>query len=583
MDQIREQVHILSEKCKETFAAYKVTAGTIVLAAFFFAVTYMLEYEFDIDLYFDYHFDCDLVLRGLVFFAFAAFFSEACFVRRKAWKIAGFAVGALVAALAVWSFELDDTVQVAWTNGGVVNEWAHRFMEGYLLLLTIMALYICFRRSGDRFEEYLVKVFWGICLVSIFFLGLEMGMALVATAFDVLFLKGHANLTYVVSILLFGIYYVPGCIMVVTNTKQKTEDYLRGIIKELLCGMTICALVVVYLYFAKILLVREIPSNEIFGIVSWLFGLGMPMWIMAVFFDDDTKYSHVLRVLPYVFAPLILLQIYSVGVRIYEYGVTPDRYMGVMLIFFEIGVILIWRFSKDKLERIMLFLCGCIVVAVFVPGINMYSVSNRWQRTFLSEYYEKVQEGVLLSELEYERLKGSYQYLNLQKEAEEITAVYNIYSDDFVALLEDQEVNRKDMTKLETHSLHCCQMVGELDVSGYEHMDMLNQDTCYDTAYNGYIDVDFTRFRFVIRETGEEIIVDIDDFARRCIDYEKEHPDVSQEEISLAMKPYQEIRIDENTVLYMNHFQLKYSEGVKEGEAFSGYSSMSVSAMLLRK
>lgn len=579
MKQIWELLHKLAVKIRESFAVYKVTVSAAALAAFFWAVTYMLDYEFDVEIIFD----CDVVLRVLVFFAFSAFFAESCFMKHKVWKGVWFVIGAAIAVGAAWSFELDDAVRVAWTTGGIVNEWAHRFMGGYLSFITVVALYICFRRSGLKFEEYLLKVFYGFCVVSVIFFGLELGMMLVVTAFDVLFLKGYSNLNYAVAIIIFGIYYVPGCIMVATNTKQKTEEFLRAMVRGLLAGMTICALAVVYLYFAKILIMREMPSNEIFGIISGLFCLGMPVWIMTAFYDDDGKVSRILRILPYIFSPLILLQAYSMGVRIYDYGMTPDRYMGVMLMLFEIGVIVIWRFSKGKLERIMPFLCGCIVVAVFVPGINMYSVSNRWQSAFLTKYYEKVQDGGQLSELEYERLKGSYQYLNRQKETKELAVAYNIYSDDFVALLENQEMNMEDMTKLETHSLHCCQMVGELDISSYGQMDMLNQDICYDTAYNGYLDVDFTRFRFVIRETGEVIIVDIDDFARRCMDYEKEHPDVSQEEISLAMKPYQEIRIDENTVLYMNHFQLRYSEGVKEGEAFSGYSSMSVSGILLRK
>lgn len=579
MKQIREQLYKLAVKIKESFAVYKVTVAVAVLASFFAAVTYMLEYEFDMEIPFDY----DLVLRGLIFFAFSAFFAEACFVTRRIWKTAGFVTGAVIAVAAVWSFELDDAVQVAWINGGIVNEWAHRFMGGYLILLVLAAVYNCFRRSGLKFEEYLVRVFCGFCLISVVFFGLELGAMLVGAAFDTLFLKGHANLNYALSIIVFAIYYVPGCMIVVTNTKQKTEDYLRGIIRGLFSGMTICALAVVYLYFAKILIVREVPANEVFGIVSGLFCMGMPVWVMDVFYEDDTKYSRILRVLPYVFAPLILLQAYSVGVRIKDYGMTPDRYMGVMLILFEIGVLLIWHFGKERLEKIIIFLCCCIVVSVFVPGINMYSLSNRWQQAFLKEYYEKVQAGEQISEMECERLKGSYQYLIEQDGTKEIAKAYYIYSDEFIALLEKQEADIENLTKLETHSLHCCQMVGELDVSGFKQMDMVSEDTYYDTSFDEYRTVDFTNFRFVIRESGEVIHVDIDDFAQRALAYEKEHMHVSQEEISSVMKPYQEIKIDENTVLYMNHFQVRYEEGVKDGESFLGYSNVNVSGMLLRK
>lgn len=546
MNQIREQLHKLAAKMKEAFAAYRVTVTVIMLTSFFSAITYMLEYEFDVSI----PYDEDTVWRALVFFAFAAFFSEVCFIGRRLWKIAGFVLGGVIAVCAAWCFGLRDTVQFAGLNGGVVNEYAHRLIAGYLLLLTITALYVCVRRSGLRFEEYLIRAFCGFCVVSIVFFALEIGMTLIGAAFDVLFLEGDANLNYALAVIIFGVYYVPACITVVTNTKQGTEGYLRAMIKGLLSGMTICALAVVYLYVAKILIVHEMPSNEIFSIISWLFCLGMPVWIMTAFYDDDGKYSCILRILPYIFFPLILLQAYSMGVRIYDYGMTPDRYMGVMLMLFEIGVILIWRFSRRKLERIMPFLCACIVVAVFLPGINMYSVSNRWQLSVLQKYYQTVQEGGMLSEIEYDRLKGAYDYLYDQPEMKEtVAADYDIYGEDFAEslseILEKQEMNTTDLTKLETYYIHCCQMVGKLDVSGYTGMNMMITDESYETHYQEYADVDYTRFRFVIRETGEVITLDIDEFAQKCLAYDKKYPDSDTDELSRAMKPYQAIQIDD--------------------------------------
>ena len=47
----------------------------------------------------------------------------------------------------------------------------------------------------------------------------------------------------------------------------------------------------------------------------------------VVYYADETKYSFLVSSLPYIFAPLICLQIYAMGVRIYYNGMTPSRYM----------------------------------------------------------------------------------------------------------------------------------------------------------------------------------------------------------------------------------------------------------------
>ncbi|MCI6714253.1 MAG: hypothetical protein MR523_04825, partial [Lachnospiraceae bacterium] len=65
--------------------------------------------------------------------------------------------------------------------------------------------------------------------------------------------------------------------------------------------------------------------------------------------------------------------------------------------------------------------------------------------------------------------------------------------------------------------------------------------------------------------------------------YDKKNPDSDTDEISQAMKPYQAVQIDDNTVLYMNHFEVRYEEGIKDGEPFLGYSNVNISGMLLQK
>ena len=58
------------------------------------------------------------------------------------------------------------------------------------------------------------------------------------------------------------------------------------------------------------------PSNSIFRILTGLFIAGLPIWTMNAFYTQHNPLLKISRLLPYLFAPLVLLQAYSIGIRI---------------------------------------------------------------------------------------------------------------------------------------------------------------------------------------------------------------------------------------------------------------------------
>lgn len=77
--------------------------------------------------------------------------------------------------------------------------------------------------------------------------------------------------------------------------------------------------------------------------------------------------------------------------------------------------------------------------------------------------------------------------------------------------------------------------------------------------------------------------VDIQDFAKRCMDYEIKHPYADKEEMSNAVKPYNRIQMDDGRELMMNHFQVTYQEGVKNGKEYFSWQDIEVGAILFEK
>ncbi len=100
---------------------------------------------------------------------------------------------------------------------------------------------------------------------------------------------------------------------------------------------------------------------------------------------------------------------------------------------------------------------------------------------------------------------------------------YDIYEESFAAMLADAGIDMKTYTEMQAHQIHCCQMVGSMDVAGYSRFDMLNQDTRYKGS------------------------------------------------------------ADDSRVLYLNHFKVSYQDGIKDGEAYFEIVNVDISGMLLEK
>lgn len=591
-----QKLLLLWKKLIQSYADYRVTVTAVALLSAYEAFhTFLDIFDYDVrkQMYvwqcFIYAPDVD---RFMALFICAAMLLESGLPytkkekRVKAVRISGFFAAAVIAGTAAWGMALGESAQVFHVPGSVVSRWTEQFAVGYVLLLLLGTVCFCHRKSGVGFIEYMLHVLVNWCVTTAVFLVVSIGTAMVLSVVDALFFDSYGVLGDTGLILVTGLYYVPGCIMALQNTDSNIETQLgRVLIRYVLTGMTICALMTVYVYLLRNLIIWEMPSNELFGIVTGLFCFGMPIWVMDYYYRDETKYMRFLERLPYGLLPLIPVQIYAMGVRIYEYGMTPGRYMGVAMVIFEIAVLVIWRFRKDKMEYVLVFSGACVIIIFLVPGMNRNSLSDRWQQTFLETYYQKLLTQGSLTQIERQRLQGAYDYLKSRPEMASVLEQHNIYEESFAERLAETGMDMETYTQIESHQIHCRPMVDSLDVGGFSRLYVVNEDAGYHVTEEK-IPVDFTAFRLCKQDddnTENCIIVDLSDFADRCMAYEKEHRSAWASELCEAMKPYNRIALDDGSMLYIDEFHVRYEEGIKYGEAYFEIESVDVSGMLLEK
>ena len=577
---VSKSIQEFIRKIKSVFESNKVTFIIIILCTVGEAVLIELPYSY----YKDLSFDIYSILRALLYLIIPSLFIETYFVESKVKYVSGYIIAFIFSGVAAVCEDMPANMkQITGLNSALIGEYVRLFLCGILLILSIAIVYRSFQKTKLSFAEYEIKVFYNVMKAMVIWFVLSFGVMFVCAIIEELFFDEFFFLSSVGEIFIIGLYLAPKMILALRDMDEEPDKILHTIVKYILPVFTLCAMGIVYLYMLKILFLAQMPSNEVFRIVSALFCIWLPVWIMTGYYTDKTKYMMIISIQPYLFIPLIFLQGYSIGIRIYQYGMTPERYLGVMLLIFEIITLVIQHFWKGQYEKLLPFLGLLVAIAVFAPGINMNKASDLWQLSFLKKYYQAVCNGEELSEAAYGRLTGAYVYLMDRPEMQGAIKQYDIYEESFAAKLKEQEIKTTNVTKLNTYHVHCCQMVGDIELNGYSGMSMLNQNSCYDNVRVDDVNVDFSAFKFVRHETGEMITADISEFAERCMAYIEEFPDASKEKCSAAMKEYNRVELDEDTIFYVNHFEIKYYDGIKDSKPYFEWRDIDISGILLRK
>lgn len=541
----------------------------------------------------------DIIFRFLILFGLGCLLAE---IRYKGkWK----AKLALILPLGGLSFFLAYQVSISsWKNYynmslaqdkifyGRTREW----MAAYLILVICAIVYSSFKRYGSKFSQYAVRLAVNIGMVF----GLSMIVLLVGTVFvlivEVLFENASVWTDTVMKVLLYltGFCAAIGMIWFLKGSEEEErlilpENTWHILPAALIGAVTVGVLAAGYIYGIKLLLLWQLPSNEVFEVISWIFVLSMPAWIIGEGLEEERIYHKVLIKLPWVFAPLTLLQMLAMGLRVYTYGLTQERYLGIMLVLFEVIMLVLWKFGRTHMERLLTVLMCLTVISVLIPGINMTSLSVYQQEKWLQKYSEMISAGEELTETEYSRFCGAYEFIEDQKGYSYMEDNYweaaDYVSEDYA---KERDYIKEETDKKTWYNVHGCQMVGGLDVEDFTTMNMIVTHEDYETYLKGdgyaYLEVDFDEFKFEIRETGEELVVDISDLYEKALQFTKENPYASQEEEIDFLKQHNNIELEDGSVLYINHFEISWFSKMEDGkEVWRIGTGINISGMLLQK
>lgn len=327
----------------------------------------------------------------LAIFAAGAVFIETFFVHKNEEKNWGrlaiyYIVNAILAVIwTILAYYIEDIAD-RFDNSDIFCLNFTKLFVVYIIGLLAVTLYKLVKLSGLKIDTYFSRAIFGLLKTWGLFFVLYLAICLLLSIFGALIMEiEYWDILDNISILLVGFVCFPYSLLTITDTKEENSKFTKGLINVALMPATIAAFLIVYMYIIKILVSWNMPSNEVFYICLYVFILGGPVWFMSYGFlrekaeargEEIGLYGKIVKNMKYAYAPLIILEIISIGIRIANYGLTTQRYLAIVAIIFQIVYVLwdvIGKVAKKELKEEGLIIVGLGIFAFIMlcPGLNM--------------------------------------------------------------------------------------------------------------------------------------------------------------------------------------------------------------------
>ena len=303
----------------------------------------------------------------------------------------------------------------------------YRILIGYSIVAFLIGLFKVIKNSGLELSKYCTRAFKNLFGTGVIYGILVVGFILIMTIAISLLTSGKDYEPVMrAQIAIFGLFLVPATLLSITNTEGESSKFIEAVISFVLLPLTALATIIIYIYMLKILALRQIPQNSIYRIIAGLFVVAFPVWVMTYEYKQKNKFVEVFsKIMPIAFIPLIGLQVYSIGARIGENGITPVRYMGVMFIIFEIIAIVLSIVNKRKyLTNALLVAAVLMAISTILPVVNMEEISNYNQASRLKNAWREGESFTSLSSEEKATASSAYRYLLIQENSEKYLPKY---------------------------------------------------------------------------------------------------------------------------------------------------------------
>ena len=295
---------------------------------------------------------------------------------KKKW-LSGYGVTCLIAI--VFQIAADKFAAGNVEKRDVTNLIFENILYFYIACTVLLAVYVLIRQQRLDMPHCIGRILFALLRAVGVYLVLNIAVILILEIIDALLVDIDTfRVELNIQLLLSALAYFPTCLLAVSDTSEDNAAFTKKFVSYVLLPCVWIAMFVIYLYVVKIFVKQEVPSNEIFSICASLFAIGMPIWMMASGFVEEktSRYAKLISITKYIYAPFILLEIYSMSVRVKAYGLTEQRYAAIMFILLQI-IYILWN---RHYENLILVFVGCLFIGLLLPFGNASYLSYQSQK-----------------------------------------------------------------------------------------------------------------------------------------------------------------------------------------------------------
>lgn len=363
----------------------------------------------------------------------------------------------------------------------------------YIAGLIIFTLYKLINKSELDFKEYVLKIFANFFYVSIVYLILNIGVAILSTIFIVLILDGEGfSLLGRLLILLLGIFYVPAVINSLVTVKNEESKFFKKLLLYVLLPLVVFASLIIYLYIIKLFVNGEVVKNEIFAILACMFVASFPICIMARNYKESKLVNTLTKIIMFSYIPFVILQIYAMNLRVSQYGLTGPRYLAYWFIIIECIIITLSLYKDSKYMKNILPVLFVIIAILLLTPLNPGRISALSQKKILDEFVDKDIDFDDCTKKEKLKYSGAYDYL------------YNSEYDEYI----NEKITKDDIEKMNEYNWN-----GNIDIE-FDY-DYEQQEYIY--LSNSLDGLDISKYSKIYDTSSKKIDIDIEEYAEKII------------------------------------------------------------------
>lgn len=164
---------------------------------------------------------------------------------------------------------------------------------------------------------------------------------------------------------------------------------IKALIMYILIPIFMVYITILYLYFAKVIIISEIPRGIIVELVLWFSILEVALMFILGMIEDSNLVENFKKYFPIIILPILGMMFYAIIFRIREYGVTENRFFVLAAgIFTTLSNLYYVFYRKNSNITVTIILAATILISTLGP-INGYKVSAESQNNRLAKILER--------------------------------------------------------------------------------------------------------------------------------------------------------------------------------------------------